>query len=199
MAAVLTWPVGRAAPAHSKPPFAPVAAYVGGCAAGGMAVGTALGLAAAGASTVPGADVVLTAVIVAGALVTAALQWTGRMGPLPERRAQVPRHWLLWRRRSLTAACFGLMIGCGVLTHVKHPSAYVLAALILLVPTPLAGAVVGAAYGLGRGSTLGLTWLADRYVGRRPRWLERGFDPRILNRFLAAAAVLSVAGALSLV
>lgn len=48
------------------------------------------------------------------------------MGPLPERRTQVPRHWLLWRRRSLAAAGFGLIIGSGVPTHLKHPSAYAL-------------------------------------------------------------------------
>lgn len=201
MAAVLTWPVGRADDSENRPPpFAPVAAYVLASVAGGAAVGFAIAQAAVAIGGISGfADAALTLLAGAAVLAAAVLQWKGRLRPLPERRAQVPRHWLLWPRRTLAAAAFGLMIGSGVLTHLKHAAAYALAALIVVAPSVEAGTLVGAAYGLSRGMVLATTWLGDRFVGRRPGWPGAGESSRALNRALASAGLASFAVALFLI
>jgi hypothetical protein len=188
MGFVLTWPVGRATdsrPGGAPPPLVPVAAYASASVLGGAATGFAL------------AQLAVAALVTAAAAVT--LQWTGRLRPLPERRAQVPRRWLLWRRRTLAAAAFGLVIGSGALTYLRHASAYVLAALIVLAQSVEAGTVVGAVYGLCRGLTLVANWVGDRFVGTRPKWPSSGVSSRGLNRALATAAMASSVVALVLV
>jgi hypothetical protein len=168
MHVVLTWPVGHDAhaPRTPAPPAAPVAAYVVGTAAGGA---TAAGLVAVmgralGGADAPGLVVVALAVVV----LAIALQANGRVAPLPERRAQVPRQWLLWADRRKTALAFGLMIGAMVLTHLRHASAYVLGATVVLAPSVGAGAALGAAYGMFRGMPLIVTWACDRLGRLRP-------------------------------
>lgn len=202
MGLVLTWPVGRAAdsPRADKPPAGPVLAYVVASTTGGAIAGFLISQAvgaASSVSSVASAGVASAAVVMA--VVAAGLEWNGRLHPLPERAAQVPRDWLRWHRRSLTAAAFGLMIGSGALTRIKHATVYALAALVVLAPSVGAGALVGALYGLSRSLTLAVTWFGDRVIGTRPRWFAVGTSSRRLNRALAVTALLSLGTALILV
>jgi hypothetical protein len=200
MGLVLTWPVGRGTQewgAARPAPFGPVAAYALTSGLGGAATGFVLaylGAAIRAASTTAGAA--LLAVAGGTALIAVVCEWKGRVSPLPERRAQVPRRWLMWRRPTLTAAAFGLVIGSGVLTHLKHAAAYALGATILLAPSVGVGTLIGVIYGLGRGMTLVVTWAGDRFVGRRPPWPRSGGTSSALNRVLATTALTSLVVAL---
>jgi hypothetical protein len=135
----------------------------------------------------------LAAVAIALSATAATLEWRGRVRPLPERRKQVPRIWLHWRRRTLTAAVFGLMLGCGALTHLRHATVYVLVAAVVVSPSVGASIVVGAVYGLCRGATLAITWAADRLHATRPRWPVPVPHPTALNRALALAGISTIA------
>jgi hypothetical protein len=195
MRAVLTWPVGRAENANprSRPAAAgPVVAYAIRATLGGGLVGELIaweGDSLLGLGTAAELGVVL--ITVALVVTAAALEWNGRISPLPERRAQVPRHWLLWGSRTSTAGAFGLMIGAGVFTHLKHAVVYAVAALILLAPSVWLGVLLGAIYGFTRGGILVATWGADRFVGRRPPWWALAEPTAGRDRVLAVAALLS--------
>jgi hypothetical protein len=171
------------------------AATVGGACTGAAIAAPAHAVRSSGglASTV----VVVSAVALLGT--AAVLQFRGRMGPLPERRRQVPTRWLQWRSRSATAAGFGLMIGSGVLTFVDYPAAYSLAAVLAISPSTSVGAGIGAFYGATRGAVLLCTWIGDRLVGRRPPWELLMRHPRVVSIVLAVATALAPAGALWLV
>ncbi len=126
MGHVLTWPVDH--DTHDQrvtewPPFGPIAAYVLGALIGGTAAGVVIAAPAAEIRDAAGSITVASA---AGALAlsAAALQWKGRVAPLPESSKQVPRRWLLWRHRARTALAFGLVIGAGALTRLRHAAAY---------------------------------------------------------------------------
>jgi hypothetical protein len=194
MGVALTWPVGRAenrdVPAA---PLSPVLAYLAAATASGAIAGVTLG--GPGAVLQSASDPALSALrilAVATVVLAAALQWSGRLSPLPERRVQVPRRWLLWRSRTLTAAAFGMIIGLGFLTHLKHASAYALGALVLIAPTLATAAAIGAVYGLSRGASLTATWIADRWFARRPRWPGLGPSSAALNHSLAICAMASL-------
>ena len=203
MGFVLTWPVGHAT--HSRrgsppAPALPVVAYTLAAALGGGVAG--YGLAQAGtlaSETSYTVDAALVATASAIALTAIVLQWYGRVDPLPERQAQVPRQWLLWRRPPFTAAAFGVMIGSGVLTRLMHATAYVLAAMVVVAPSVEAGALIGVVYGMSRGMTLVLTWAGDRLVGRRLRWPGPGPSSQRLNGTLAIAALAAFAAAILVV
>lgn len=203
MALTLTWPVGhdtdRTRTRQTAPRLGPVAAYTLSSAIGGALVGAGIAQLGAAVRDVGSAAVAALTIVVAGVVVVAVvLEWEGRLSPLPERRAQVPRHWLLWRHRTLTGAAFGLVIGAGVFTHLRHAAAYALAAVAVLAPSVTVGALIGATYGLSRGLTLSVTWVGDRFLGRRPRWPETGALAIAARRLLAATAALSFLAALLL-
>jgi hypothetical protein len=201
MGHVLTWPVDRDAQGQRVtewPPFGPIAAYVLGALIGGAATGLVIAAAAAEIRDAVGS------VPVAGgagtlALSAAALQWQGRVAPLPESSKQVPRRWLLWGRRALTALAFGLVIGAGAFTRLRHAAAYALLAVIALAPSVGVGVLIGSTYGLSRGATVFMTWFGDRFLGTRPAWSALAQRPLIVNRVLAVVALTAVATAISLV
>lgn len=194
MAMVLTWPVGRAADddrrTHGAAPAGPVLGYLLGCIAGGTLTGALLGAVGAAAAALPaGADaqLVLAALLTAIAVVAEA---RGRVAPLPERRDQVPREWLTWASRSRTALAFGLLIGSGAVTYLKHAAAYAIVALALVAPSVQAAILVGTVYGAARGGSLVVTWIGDRFVGRRPP--EAPVEDRHLPLNLALAVLASL-------
>jgi hypothetical protein len=191
MGLVLTWPVGRDADRQRQgAPTGPVLAYLAAASVSGALAGAAVGgIGSALRSAGSGMPTILAAAAAAAVIAAAGLQWHGRLAPLRERQVQVPRRWLLWRSRTMTAAAFGLVIGSGFLTHVKHATAYALGALALVAPTMLAAVAIGAGYGIGRGGTAVVTWIADRRRGRRPRWPGIGPSSPMLNRSLAICAV----------
>jgi hypothetical protein len=202
MGLVLSWPVGRgtcqAGVAPRPAPLGPVAAYVLACGLGGAFTGFVIAqLGAMTRGALAGSRTALLAAAALTGLVAVACEWRGQVRPLPERRKQVPRRWLQWHRPALTAAAFGLMIGSGVLTHLKHAAAYALAAIILVGPTVGVGALIGAIYGSSRGMTVMLTWVGDRFLGGRPPWPKPGSTSTALNRLLAVTALISAATALA--
>jgi hypothetical protein len=195
MALVLTWPVGRASDATGRyrPPFAPVAVYWLTSALSGALTALALVSAVAFLRRTSAAAAVTVAVLASGvAVVATGCEWRGSVRPLPDRRRQVPRRWLMWKHKTLTAAAFGLMIGSGVLTHLKHAAAYVLAAIIVMAPAVYLGVLIGAVYGASRGATLVAIWVSDRVLGRRLQFkpFAAGESP-MLNRLLATIAFAS--------
>ena len=204
MGLALTWPVGRGDDdedglAEMHPPAAPVMSYVLASIAGGALTALVIALLAAAArALLGGATEVLTIAMAALAVVAAFAQWRGTVRPLAERRKQVPRRWLLWRSRTATGAAFGFMIGSGALTYLEHATAYVLVALIALAPSVELGVVIGAVYGLSRGMTVVVTWIGDRWLGRRPDWNEIAVHRAAVNRALAAVGLGTVAAALAL-
>jgi len=204
MISIFTWPVGHAehhegAAVRRVPPFLPVATYVVSSTIGGAATGAALTLLGQPARSGGVAREVTAGLLAALVVLACWCEWNGRMRPFVERRAQVPRRWMGWSHPSTTAAAFGLMIGAGVFTYLKHAMAYVLAAAVILAPTPEVGVLVGALYGFGRGMSLGLTWMGDRFVGRRlPRFVPTK-DVTPLNRVGAVAAAASFSAVLILV
>jgi len=126
---VFAQPVGcrprRPAEGLRRPPLSPVLAYALAAIAGGMLVGTTLAFIGDGlARALPGAAVRGALVFVA--LLGAAAIWlemSGRVAPLPQRHAQVPRRWTLWGSKSRTAAAFGFMLGASVFTYLHHATA----------------------------------------------------------------------------
>lgn len=197
MEAVLTWPVGR--DNDYKPSPAPVVAYTVSTTFAAMVVAI---VAAAVGELVRGIGTSVSGIwliaLTTLAVFAVGLQWHGRLHPLLERRKQVPRWWLLWRHRPLTAIGFGLMIGSGFLTHVKHATAYVLLATLLAAPSIATSALIGATYGFCRGATLIGTWLRDRRSTERPAWPVSAPASRSLNRALAVTGAASFASVLAL-
>lgn len=197
MVAIFTRPVGGAADdeiAGSKRyPFAPIAAYVVAATSGGVATAGMLALAGALLQSGGFDRGLLVACLAAVVMLACWCEWHGRMRPLPERRAQVPRQWLAWHRLALTAAAFGFLIGAGVFTYLRHATTYVVAATVILAPSLETGLALGAVYGLGRGLSLGITWIGDRFFGRRPGRFQPTRDVTPLNRVAAVVAALTFA------
>jgi hypothetical protein len=182
---VFAQPVGcrprRPAEGLRRPPLSPVLAYTLAAIAGGMLVGTALALIGDGlGQTLPSAA--SRGALVFVALLGAAAIWlemSGRVAPLPQRRAQVPRRWTLWGSKNRTAAAFGFMLGASVFTYLHHATAYVLAAVVVVSASPMAGALIGGVYGLTRGVMLAYAWAAPPALPtskRVPRWVGTASD-----------------------
>jgi hypothetical protein len=130
-------------------------------------------------------------------VVAAAVQeLRGQVAPLPQNVAQVPRRWLLWRRRWATAGAFGLVIGTGTLTTLVHAAAWALAAVVFATGSWTVGLLAGLVYGASRGSTLLATWVGDVAVRRRIDWMVLWRRRRLVQ---AALAALSVATFIALV
>lgn len=184
---VLTRPVGRDRDGQPAPAASPVFAYTVAAALGGTVTGLLLGGIGWLLSEVAGRDAQLLAAapIAAFAVVQ---QLRGRLAPLPQRGKQVPVRWMLWRSPARWAGAFGLMIGAGVFTNLRHAAVWVVACLVLTLDSPAAGALIGTGYGLGRAAPLLWTWVCDRRGGRRPAW-SRLWGPRAgLSIALAPAA-----------
>jgi hypothetical protein len=188
---VFTWPVGRdghqSGPSR-RAPIGPVLAYAVATTIAGTTVGLLLGLAAAALDHLAGptGHGALTVLVVVMSVIAVLLELAGSASLLPHRRTQVPRRWLHWRSHTATAVGFGLLIGSGVLTPIRFASAYVLAAVALLAPTPLLAAAVGCIYGASRGLALLITWIVDATARRRLPW-----DDLAANHYLRPAMALT--------
>jgi hypothetical protein len=195
---VLTWPVDH--DRRPTPSGVPIFSYVLSSSFGGATTGAALGgLAslAALAGLSPGSLLLGALPII---LLAAWQQTRGVVALLPERKAQVPRTWLLWRHRTLTAAGFGFLIGAGVFTYLRHATAWTLAVLCLAAPSFGTAVLLGTVYGAARSLPLIVTWGQDRLSLPRVDW-GRAFGPRAraatslaplsVVTYLAATALLS--------
>lgn len=122
-------------------------AYLVGSLVGGLAIGSLLGLVSVAVRSVVSAPVavaLLAAVAVAGLLADA-----GHL-PLPTWHRQVDERWLTSYRGWVYGVGFGLQLGTGVATIVTASATYVVLAAAVLSGSVLAGAAIGATYGLVR-------------------------------------------------
>ena len=121
--------------------------YLAATTAGGALLGALLGGIGAGLrALVPfGALLVIAALLAAAYGLHEAGVW--RL-PHPERAWQVPNSWIM-ERPVLGAVAFGLILGAGIFTFIPFTSFYLLLVWELLAG-PVAGAVLGGAYGLAR-------------------------------------------------
>jgi cytochrome bd-type quinol oxidase subunit 2 len=184
---VFARPVGCGA---HRAPALPVVAYGIGVLAGGVATGVALAaLGQALGAAIPGilhpfewaAGLALVAF-------AAVLQRRGTVAPLAQRHAQVPRRWTLWSSRVRLGVAFGFILGAGMFTYLHHATAYALGVLLLLSPTPIAGAFAGVCYGATRALLLAVAWAW-------PRRLDAGGDLSVGLSSRATTALPAVAGA----
>lgn len=198
---VFTWPVGRAADSEgiAPPPLTPVLTYLLGACIGGAACAGAIGavsLASREALRLSAVELLLLAAPIAA--LASALQIVGRVAPLPERRLQVPTRWLQWRRRYATGAAFGLMIGAGAFTPLRHATAWVVAIAVAVAPGWPFAVFCGAIYGASRGLPLLITWLRDRAGLKRLRWQVVGGQRAPLAIALGPAAFATYVALLAL-
>jgi sulfite exporter TauE/SafE len=152
--------------------------------AGAVVSGAAVGLALGGAGSLlldmtPTTLLLATAVV---ALTAGALDLVGLKAPGPAR--QVNETWIGSFRGWVYGGAFGLELGLGVFTYVVTWGVYAALASALLTTSPLAGALVGATFGLGRS----LSVLAAGYVDRPSRLVS-------FNRALARAGPMVRTGA----
>jgi hypothetical protein len=182
---VLTWPVGRNEMSKERAPLTPLAAYTAASIVAAAAIGLSVALLGAAARA---SEALTASLAVAGLLVmTVAVvsETRGTMRPFVQPCRQVPRRWLLWRRRTLTGAAFGAMIGSGVLTYVEHAVVYVLGIALFLSPSVATGVALGALYGLARSTPAVVTWLCDRWGVARPAWEKLAQNPPWVRHVLA--------------
>jgi len=126
----------------------------------GASVGFVLGTAGSILSAGPRALLVATAAV---ALAAGALDLAGVRTPGPTR--QVNETWIGTLRGWVYGGGFGLELGVGFLTYVVTWGVYAMLVSASLTASPLAGALVGATFGLGRS----LSVLAAGYVDRPSR------------------------------
>jgi hypothetical protein len=163
---------------------------------------TALGAALGGAGMALGAPwgVIGAVTVIAVAGVYALRELAGLPVPIPELRRQVPEWWRSAFSPGTAAALYGLGLGIGFATHLRHGTLVAVAAASLASGDPVPAAVAMGAFGLARSVAVGAAWLsADRRdVGSLTVALERlALRPgtRVLNG--AALGTLVVVGAAS--
>ena len=119
--------------------------------------------------------------------------------PLPELRRQVPEWWRGALGARTSAFLYGVALGPGVGTHLRHGTFVVVALAMVVVGDPLMGMTVIGAFGFARalGVSVAGSATTDAAVGDVGERLERvgsGALPRIAN---AAALIAMVAAALT--
>jgi hypothetical protein len=123
--------------------------------------------------------------------------------PVPERRRQVPESWRWRYPPNVASFLYGLGLGVGFLTHVRHGTLVVVAVAAAATGNPLAGAMLMVPFGLARGISLVVASGAQTPEGlgavteRLDRFAASGV-PRAVNgaALLALAAVVgATAGA----
>jgi hypothetical protein len=153
-------PAGERERGRASNDLANIFPHVVGASLGGALAGVAIfGTGAAARRTDPTAhNLVIWAAVIGVGFFVISQQLRNQVAPLPERRRQVPQRWLRWRHRWATAIAYGLMLGAGAFTHLRHAAMYALALLLVVAPTSYAACLVGASYGAVRGSTVLVSW-----------------------------------------
>jgi sulfite exporter TauE/SafE len=166
-------PLGERA-RHNKWIVTALAFSVGAAVSGG-AVGLALG--GVGSVLLEMTPTTLLLATAAVALIAGILDFVGPKAPGPAR--QVNETWIGNFRGWIYGGAFGLELGLGVFTYVVTWGVYAALVAALLTTSPLAGALVGVTFGIGRS----LSVLAAGYVDRPSRLVS-------FNRALAEAGPL---------
>src|SRR5918996_337417 len=170
-----------------------------GATASASVMGAALGLAGVLLGAPWGAASATLVVVVVVAY--AAREAFGIPVPIPDARRQVPQWWRETFSPETAAALYGLGLGLGFATHLRHGTLVAVAGAVVAGGDPAVGAVAIGAFGLARSIAVGSTWRAVDPPGARSlaRSLERmaiGPWPRIVN---GAALAAVAAGALAAV
>lgn len=172
--------------ASLKAPVAYVVGLMGGAATTAglvVIVGTAVSGAPGGKLVVFGAALAISGLGIRGEL-------TGTIAPLPERKRQVPKRWLQWRHKWLTAVAYGYVLGMGFWTLLHHAAAYAALGCLMLLSPVLAGAAAGV-YAAARAWMLFTAWfVAAQNPGRGFLFARCAIAPRWLA-WTASAAVLA--------
>lgn len=175
-----------------------VTAFILGTAIGGTFAGGLIG--SLGAITLTSETDQTVSLVGVGTLASlaVALQWRGRVGPLPERKRQVPREWVNWKFDWMMGIAFGVLLGMAWWTYLGVASIYVVGASAFLSRSPVVGALIGLLYGIGRGLPLALTPLIRRWRNHRQETQTAAPAPAWTATMLSshASRVLRVASAL---
>jgi methylamine utilization protein MauE len=113
---------------------------------------------------------------------------------VPDLRRQVPEWWRRWFSPGVAAFLYGLGLGVGFITHLRHGTLVAVAAVAVITGNPVLGALVVAPFGLARSLTVAAAWSArdrrsERRLGATLERLAESPAPRLLN----GAALVSVA------
>ncbi|HEX7096988.1 MAG TPA: hypothetical protein VF183_13965 [Acidimicrobiales bacterium] len=163
-----------------------VTAHVIGAALGGAVTGVALGALGALVALAGVPVEVRAGVLVALAPVAAVIDARGWPRWVPRTRRQVDERWMHAYRGWVYGGGYGFQLGLGFATIVTAATVYLLGATVLVLGSPLAGALVGLAFGLSRGVTI--------LVGRSIRTPARLVD---FHRALVARRPLGIAAAVA--
>lgn len=134
------------------------------------AAGASLGLILGVGALVVHGNAWFQAVVIAGAGLMLVVADAGTEGHVWSLGRSVPQGW--WRTMGPTrgALSYGLVLGLGFTTIVPFATFYVIP-ISALVLGPIAGGLIGGAYGLGRALPV---WVASMFIGR-------GADPVVVG------------------
>ena len=176
--------------------FVTAAAYATGSVVGSAALGAILG----GVGRVLfGADAFMVRALILGvaALLASVLDWSGTR--VPSWRRQVNEDWLAQFRGWIYGLGFGLQLGVGVVTIVTTAAVYLTWVAALTTAAPIAGALVGASFGLARAIPLAASasLVSPAAIATRVRLLE-AWDGKfrtvtVLSEAAAACVVMIAA------
>ena len=165
--------------------------HVLGATLSAVLLGAALGAAGMALGSPWGALGTLAVIAVAAAY--ALRELTGLPVPIPELRRQVPEWWRSAFSPGTAATLYGLGLGLGFATHLRHGTLVAVAAASLASGDPLVAAAAMGAFGLARSSAVGLAWVFAADVGSLTDRLERlALRPegRVLNGLALGTIVI---------
>jgi hypothetical protein len=177
-----------------------VALHVAGASAGAAALGAALGLAGAVLGAPWGGIGLWLAAAVAVAYAGRELMKIAV--PLPDRKRQVPEWWRTFFGPLTASFLYGLGLGVGFLTYLRHGTLVAVAAVAVVAGDPLAGALVLVPFGVGRSLTViaavpGVTSEAvSRVMARLDAWALSALPKRVNGAVLLAVAGVATLAAL---
>ena len=153
------------------------ATFTVGAVAGGVVTFGALSLLGDALHT-GGTGLALGAAVLVAAL-AAAGEWAG-VRVVPQIRRQVPERWRRVMPLPLVGALYGLLLGLGFTTFVLTLAVWALAGIAVALGSPVAGLVIGVAFGLGR--AIPVVAMAPRLAGTGGRMLGSMLERPILLR-----------------
>lgn len=170
--------------------------HVLGATASASLMGAVLGAAGMSLGAPWGILGTVAVIVVAGAY--ALRELAGLPVPIPELRRQVPEWWRSAFSPGTAATLYGLGLGLGFPTHLRHGTLVAVAAASFASGDPIVAAVAMGAFGVARSSAVGLAWLHAEDVGSLTGSLERlALRPgvRLLNGL--ALGTIAIVGAAS--
>jgi hypothetical protein len=168
-----------------------IALHVLGATVSAALLGAALGATGMALGAPWGALGTLAVVAVAGTY--ALRELAGVRVPIPELRRQVPEWWRSTFSPGTAATLYGLGLGIGFATHLRHGTLVAVAAASLASGDPLLAAVAMGAFGVARSAAVGIAWMFADDVGSLTHALERlAIRPegRVLNGLALGSIVI---------